>query len=144
MKAEDRRRYLSIAARHARGGSGSGDSLLRERGAAYGSPDLGFLERRVRFVIVGGLATRLYMPERMTLDTDILVRQGDRPDAESALREAGGAREGPPAIGGSTWRMKMVPAPGSNRGEAPARPVFIRRGTGILPVIHGRDARDRA
>jgi hypothetical protein len=117
---------------------------LRERGAAYGSPNLGFLERRVRFVIVGGLATRLYMPERMTLDTDILVRQGDRPDAESALREAGGAREGPPAIGGSTWRMKMVPAPGSNRGEAPARPVFIRRGTGILPVIHGRDARDRA
>jgi hypothetical protein len=45
------------------------------------------------------------MPERMTLDTDILVHPGDAPRAEDALREAGGKKSGPLTIGGSTWRM---------------------------------------
>jgi hypothetical protein len=60
---------------------------------------------RVEFVVVGGLATRLYMAERMTLDTDLLVRPGDVSRAEAALRNAGCERQGPLAIGGSTWRM---------------------------------------
>jgi len=102
---DERKRYLWMASRHARRGSGSGSAVLRERSEVYGSPNLDFLKARVDFVVVGGLATRLYMPERMTLDTDILVLAMDVPAAEQALEGAGGAKEGALAIGGSTWRM---------------------------------------
>ncbi len=106
MTPEQRKQYLSIAGRHAKPGSGSGSLSLRERTAAFGSPDLRFLMMaRVEFAVVGGLATRLYMPERMTLDTDILVRPEDTARAEAALRDAGCEKTGPLTIGGSTWRL---------------------------------------
>ncbi len=70
MNISERQRFLSIATRRVKPGSGSGAPVLRERSAVYGAPDLRFLEARVAFVIVDGLATRLYMPERTTLDTD--------------------------------------------------------------------------
>ncbi|MBU1695090.1 MAG: hypothetical protein KKC51_14165 [Verrucomicrobia bacterium] len=105
MTPEQRKQYLSIASRRAKPGSGSSERTLRERTEAYGSPDLHFLMGRVEFVVAGGLATRLYMPERMTLDTDILIRPGDVSRAEAALRDAGCEKQGPLTIGGSTWRM---------------------------------------
>ncbi len=105
MNVSERQRLLSIAMRRANPGAGSGATALRERSAVYGTPDLHFLEEHVAFVIVGGLATRLYMPERMTLDTDILVMPGDRPAAETALRGAGAENKGPLTIGGSAWRL---------------------------------------
>jgi hypothetical protein len=103
MTPEQRRQYLAIAGRVVKPGSGSGPLTLRERTAAYGTPDLRFLAGCVEFVVVGGLATRLYMPERMTLDTDVLVLPGDAPRAEAALGAAGCEKRGPLAVGGSTW-----------------------------------------
>jgi hypothetical protein len=105
MTPEQRKQYLSIASRRVKPGSGSSLLTLRERTDAYGTPDLHFLMDCVEFAIVGGLATRLYMPERMTLDTDILVRPDDAARAEAALRDAGCEKTGPLTIGGSTWRM---------------------------------------
>ncbi|MDD5704454.1 MAG: hypothetical protein PHR35_00900 [Kiritimatiellae bacterium] len=80
--------------------------MLRERTSAYGTPDLRCLAGVAPFVVVGGLATRLYMPERMTLDTDILVLTEDRDRVEAALCAAGCKRRGSLAIGGSTWTLK--------------------------------------
>ena len=105
LTPEQRKEYLSIAGRVVRPGSGSGPLTLRERTAAYGTPDLRCLAGRVEFVVVGGLATRLYMPERMTLDTDVLVLPGDAPRAEAALSDAGCEKRGPLTIGGGTWLM---------------------------------------
>jgi hypothetical protein len=105
MTPEERQQFLSLVSRYVRPGAGSGPLTLRERTQAHGSPDLHVLAARVEFVIVGGLATRLYMPERMTLDTDILVRLSDLPHVETALRDAGCTKQGPLAIGGSTWRL---------------------------------------
>ena len=92
MTPEERKEYLDMAARRAKPGSGSSPDMLREPTAHYGTPDLAFLIGRVRFVVVGGLATRLYMPERMTLDIDILVTADEAPRAETALQEAGWER----------------------------------------------------
>ena len=99
------RDLLAMALRRVRPGTGSAAASRRERKGTYGSPDLEGLRGRLPFVVVGGLATRPYMPERMTLDADVLVLPGDVPTAEDVLREAGGTREGLLAIGGSTWRM---------------------------------------
>ena len=57
------------------------------------------------FVVVGGVATRLYMPERMTLDIDILVSAADRELCEKELLEAGCKKQGDLAIGGATWTL---------------------------------------
>ena len=86
MTREQRTHYLAMAERRARPGSGSGTCVLHERTARYPAPDLGCLQGHIPFAVVGGLATRLYMPERMTLDTDILVR------ADDAARHAPGSR----------------------------------------------------
>ena len=93
-----------MAQRRAKPGSGSASTVLREAASRYAAgvvfPDL----KQVRFAVVGGLAAARYMPERMTLDTDLLIQAGDLVDAEKLLLEAGCEHLGGLAIGGSTWR----------------------------------------
>jgi hypothetical protein len=49
-------------------------------------PDLTTILGGIRWVIVGGLALRAYIPERMTLDVDILVHERDARRVEDAFR----------------------------------------------------------
>ena len=104
-RVDKRKTILEIASRHAHRGSGSRPEVLREARAPYATPDLRPHLGSVPFVVVGGLATRLYMPERMTLDTDVLVRAQDLVAAERALSASGCAKAGPLPVGGSTWRL---------------------------------------
>lgn len=67
--------------------------------------DLRQVIRKTRFLLVGGLATRHYMPERTTLDTDILVLAGDQEAVEQELTAAGCQKLSVLAIGGSTWAL---------------------------------------
>jgi hypothetical protein len=67
--------------------------------------DLRQVIRNTRFLLVEGMATRLYMPERTTLDTDILVLAGDQKAVERELTVAGCQKLGVLAIGGSTWAL---------------------------------------
>jgi hypothetical protein len=59
---------------------------------------------RTPFVIVGGIATALYMPQRMTLDLDILVAPADAPRLHQELRQLGYILERQLSIGGTGWR----------------------------------------
>ncbi|GAB4442735.1 MAG: hypothetical protein OHK0015_41790 [Chloroflexi bacterium OHK40] len=52
-------------------------------------PDLATMLGSIRWVIVGGLALRAYIPERMTLDVDILVHERDAGQARQAFLAAG-------------------------------------------------------
>jgi len=105
LSPEDRKKLISMARQRARPGSGTGRDTLRERSMEYGSVDLKKYLGSVPFVVVGGLATRLYMPERMTLDSDALVRFEDMEEAEQALEQSGCEKTGPLTIGGSIWRL---------------------------------------
>ena len=67
--------------------------------------DLRQVIRNTCDLLVGGLATRHYMPERSTLDTDILVLAGDQEAVERELTAAGCQNLGVLAIGGSTWAL---------------------------------------
>lgn len=103
--AERRGQYIALAQRRVRPGSGSNAAYLRGRTAVQPLCDLRRLIRETRFLLVGGLATRHYMPERTTLDTDILVLAGDQDAVERELAAAGCQKLGVLAISGSTWAL---------------------------------------
>jgi hypothetical protein len=101
-----RKQYLALARRRARPGSGSSRALLVSRNWQDPGMDTGVDLQRVRtpFVVVGAVATWLYMPQRMTRDLDLLVLAADAPRLYAELAEAGCARTGTLAIGGTIWR----------------------------------------
>lgn len=68
-------------------------------------PDLNSVLASVPFVVVGGVATSLYMPARQTDDVDILIWASDRPRVEQALRSSGAHRVGPLIVGGTAWTL---------------------------------------
>ena len=87
--AQRRRLLLSLSLRRQKPGTGSAPRLLRERTARYAWPDLRELLKEVRWAVVGAVATRAYMPERMTRDFDILVHFEDGDEALARLQGAG-------------------------------------------------------
>ena len=52
-------------------------------------PDLRPILQGIDWVIIGGVATRAYMPERMTKDMDIFIHQSDEEMAIAKLQQAG-------------------------------------------------------
>ncbi len=62
---------------------------MRERSALYAWPDLRAILKGIRWAVVGAVATRAYMPERMTSDFDILVHHHDGDAALARLNDAG-------------------------------------------------------
>ncbi len=101
-----RKAYIDLAKRRVRPGAGSDRSFLSRRTSLGRSPmSLLDILKKTPFVVVGGLATRLYMPERMTLDIDILVLAADRQGCEEELLEAGCKKLGELSIGGATWAL---------------------------------------
>ena len=106
MQAADiRKRILALAQRRARPGSGSHQLLLQARTAVHPVFDLRSIIRHTPFVVVGGVATRLYMPERMTLKLDILVLAEDAAALYRELEQASCRRQGALTIAGSTWTL---------------------------------------
>src|SRR5688500_9853783 len=85
QQAETRKQYLAIALRRARPGSGSHPTALQARTSVYPVFDLSALILHTPYVVVGGVATRLYMPERMTIDLDVLVLASDAQDLYQEL-----------------------------------------------------------
>jgi len=92
--------FLRLALRRAARGTGSSEAFLKRRTAVQPVPDLGAILVSVPWVLVGGLALRAYMPERMTLDVDILVHERDSARAQQALVAAGYRVTGELSIGG--------------------------------------------
>lgn len=103
--AELRKQYIDLARRWVRPGSGSSQLFLRERTVMQPVPDLRAIIRETPFVLVGGIATRRYMPERMTLDIDILILAGNETRLCEELEQAGCQRTGELTIGGTTWQL---------------------------------------
>ncbi len=56
------------------------------------------------FAVAGGVGLRLYAPERMTQDLDIIVAQPNADEVERRLTSAGWRRIAELAIGGASWQ----------------------------------------
>jgi hypothetical protein len=88
-----RRFMIDMVMRNGKPGTGSGHEFMRRRTAMNPWPDLRPILKGIDWAIVGGVATRAYMPERMTGDLDILVHRDDGDTVIAKLKEAG-YREG--------------------------------------------------
>jgi hypothetical protein len=97
-----RRTLIDIAMRRQRPGSGSapwrgeGVPVLRW-------PDLTDILDGVPWAVAGGVATRRYMPERSTLDLDVVVLTQDLAEVKRRFERANYSFTGLLAIGGSSW-----------------------------------------
>ena len=92
---------------------------------------------RTRFVVVGAVATSLYMPKRLTDDLDLLVLTKDAPDLYEEFAQAGYTRVGTLTVGGTTWEtpgglLDVIESSEPWAEEAIAAP---ERGPTGLPII---------
>jgi hypothetical protein len=101
-----RKQYLALALRRVQPGGGSSRAFLMSHTWQDPSVAVGFGLHRLQtpFVIVGAVATALYMPRRMTDDLDLLVLTADRPAFYHELGEAGYARLSALSVGKTSWR----------------------------------------
>jgi len=104
--AQKRKQFINLVMKYVKKGSGSSMEFLNSRSWAYAVTNLNDIIKQVDFVIVGGVATRLYMPERMTLDLDILVRIKDAQLLYEDLEKANGQKIGDLSIAGTQWRLE--------------------------------------
>jgi hypothetical protein len=98
--AQRRHIMIEICRRRIHPGSGSAPEFLRRRTAMISWPDLRPVLQGVAWAITGAVATRAYMPERLTRDLDILVRRQDESLVKERLAAAGYALGSALAIGG--------------------------------------------
>ncbi|MBI3244222.1 MAG: hypothetical protein HYZ49_18225 [Chloroflexi bacterium] len=84
-----RRIMIDISLRKQKPGAGSAHEFLIRRTALNPWPDLRDILNGIDWVLIGGVATRAYMPERMTKDMDILVRYDEGDEAIARLKQAG-------------------------------------------------------
>jgi hypothetical protein len=103
--------FLRMALRRATRGTGSSRSFFERRTAMQPIPDLQTILSAVPWVLVGGLALRAYIPERMTLDVDILVHERDAEATRVALLNAGYHVTGQLSIGGFSVQAADTTAP---------------------------------
>ena len=86
---QKRRMMLEMVTRRIRPGAGSSIEFLKRRTAMNVWPDLRKVLHGIDWVLVGGVATRAYMPERTTKDMDVLVDYADRNEVMQQLKTAG-------------------------------------------------------
>ncbi len=67
-------------------------------------PDLNQVLRDTPFAVVGAVAARLYAPERLTKDLDVVVFVAHIPTSRAEFKAAGWTRISELSIGGSSWR----------------------------------------
>ncbi len=90
MTPRQRRHFMiEMAKRRVQPGSGSALEFLHRRTALEKWPDLREILDGIPWVVVGSVATRAYMPERKTMDMDILVHTKDGQEVVARLRDAG-------------------------------------------------------
>ena len=136
--AGKRKQFIALVMKYIKSGSGSGVDFLNNRTWNYPVTSLNNVIKQALFVVVGGVATRLYMPERMTLDLDILVRVGDAELIYEDLRQANGRKIGDLSIAGSQWKLDdetsldVLEFEGNWVNEALSSPNYASDG---LPII---------
>ncbi|WP_245860135.1 nucleotidyltransferase family protein [Candidatus Chloroploca asiatica] len=94
----------------------------------------------IPWVLVGGLALRAYIPERMTLDIGILIHEHDGDAARQALSNAGYQMSGPLSIGGfslqaadpATPPLDILTRTDAWVDEALAHPIYDAAGYPVL------------
>lgn len=139
LSSQKRKIFLSLVKKRVQPGSGSSFDFLHKRTWSYSVSNLNLILTQAPFVVVGGVATRLYMPERMTLDLDILIKAEDARKIYQDLANAGGQKIGILNIPGSQWQLPdntsldVLEADDEWVAEAVSNPNYAPDG---LPIIN--------
>jgi hypothetical protein len=105
----------------------------------YQVPNLQEVLGSLRWALIGGVALRAYMPERATLDVDILIHKRDEPTALAAFDRAAYRPIGRLSIGGFTVQKEGAPPIDVLTRDdawldlALSRPAFDPAGIPVLP-----------
>ena len=119
--------YIQMAKKRVCPGSGSGPETLWARTWRRPVFDLRTITE-IPFVVIGGVATRLYAPERMTGDLDILIEAKNADALAADIERAGGSSRC--ALNGMPLDVRAEDAPWA--ADAIANPASAPNG---LPVI---------
>ena len=103
--SQKRKQFINLVLKYVKKGSGSSIEFLNKRTWNDPVTNLNNIIKQAPFVVVGGVATRLYMPERMTLDLDILVKVEDAKLVSQDLEKANGKKIGNLSIAGTQWQL---------------------------------------
>ena len=103
VKRQIRQTLLGIARRRQHPGTGSTARFLSARTHHMHFPDLTPVLHPIPWAVVGAVAARMYMPERMTQDLDIVVQVADAVVIRQKLTTAGFQYGGELAIAGASW-----------------------------------------
>jgi len=106
LNSSNRKHFIKLVNKYAKPGTGSSIKFLNQRTWTYRVANLTDIIKQASFVVVGGVATRLYMPERMTLDIDILVKSDEAQLVYQDLVRANSQRIGELSIQGSQWQLE--------------------------------------
>jgi hypothetical protein len=104
MDVKTRKKFIQITLKRVKPGSGSSIEFLKARTWRTPVTDLRDLISE-SYVIVGGVATRLYMPERMTDDLDILIHTSQAQNVYDSLIQKQARQIGNLSIGGTSWEL---------------------------------------
>ncbi len=98
-----RRSAIALARRRQKFGTGSAYSFLTRRTADMEWFDLSTVLTQLNWAVIGAVATRHYMAERMTKDLDVAIIATDARLARQQLQAAGFVYQSELSIGGSHW-----------------------------------------
>jgi hypothetical protein len=133
---------IKMALRRAKPGTGSSREFLDRRTALQPIPDLEAILGVIPWALVGGIAIRAYMPERTTLDVDIMIQAQDEWPARQAFAAAGYVITGDLSIGGFTVRdendkdappIDVLASQAPWLKEALAHPGYDTAGYAVMP-----------
>lgn len=86
---QKRRFLIDMSLRKQKPGTGSSLEFLQQRTADYSYPDLRKILKDIKWAVIGTVATRAYMAERVTQGLDIVVLQEDGERVVQHLAMAG-------------------------------------------------------
>jgi hypothetical protein len=133
---------IKMALRRAKPGTGSSAEFLDRRTAVQPIPDLKAILGTIPWALIGGLAIRAYMPERTTLDVDIMIYAQDEWPARQAFTAAGYIITGDLSIGGFTIQdqndhdappIDVLAGQFPWLGQALAHPSYDAAGYPVMP-----------
>jgi hypothetical protein len=99
-----RKLFIRLGQKQHRPGRGSSRAFLTARTTHMHWPDLTNIFQPIEYAVVGGVATRLYMPERLTKDLDVIIAAAQADEAAIKLKAVGYQLiERLGLVEGSTW-----------------------------------------
>ena len=106
VNADKRQQFIALVRKYVKPGAGSSVEFLNKRTWSYPVTKLNDIIKQAPFLVVGGVATRLYMPERMTLDLATAIRAKDAELIYQDLEKAQGQKIGELSIPGTQWKLQ--------------------------------------